>query len=483
MNTLQRLLSNTVLAFVANIVVKASSALLFIAIGRELGPSAAGTFNLGVTFFTVTLALSAFGLHELLVREVAPRRDESGRYLVNYVMLRLTLALAAYAVLLLLLATVLPYSATTQSVIRVLTLALFPEALLALCQALFAAHEQLGPTILPAFVNSAVKLAGGLWLLSRGGDVLVIAWIMPLGSALSLLAYGPALWRLLRRTPQRVAARLDGAFSRAQLRLTPGFVIISIFSTVDFQLDAFMISLLLSERELGWYGAAQTIMLGFWMMPIAIRTALYPVMARTYQNDPARLGALYVRANTYLLVLVLPIAAGITLLAEPIITLVFKEAFAPAVPALRALIWALVPAFLLVPSARMMVVYNRQQTAGWMTGAGMAVNVVLNLTLIPALGIVGAGLARVLATTANFVIIFAYTQLRLARVALWRAAVRPILATIIMSAAVYPLRHFFLPLPVAVGALVYAAAIAGLGVVSAEDRALFSRLFLRPGAS
>ena len=59
MNALQRLLSNSILAFIANTVAKVSGSILFIMIGRQIGPAEAGVFNLGVTYYTILLGLWA----------------------------------------------------------------------------------------------------------------------------------------------------------------------------------------------------------------------------------------------------------------------------------------------------------------------------------------------------------------------------------------------------------------------------------------
>ena len=67
MNTIQRLLSNTLLAFLSSVIVKAGNALLFILIGRQLGPAASGSFSLATTYFTFVFGLSALGLHEIMV--------------------------------------------------------------------------------------------------------------------------------------------------------------------------------------------------------------------------------------------------------------------------------------------------------------------------------------------------------------------------------------------------------------------------------
>lgn len=481
MKTVKRLLSNTFLAFTSNIIVRASNSLLFIFIGRSLGPTAGGVFNLGITYFTVVFALSAWGLHELLVREVAPRREESGRYLSNYLAIRLALATAVYAFLLLALGFILPYSPTTEVAIRILALAVFPEAIFSIVQALFQAHERLLPPALVATVGSAIKLGGGLWLLYNGYDVRQIAWMVPVGSGLSLLLFLPFLWRLFRDTQRRLPGRLswslDWAFTWSQLRHTPSFVVIHLFSLLDYQADAFLISLLLTETDVGWYGAAQTVMLAFWMMPTALRAAIYPLMARYRYEAYDKLVLLYQKASQYLVVFILPAAAGVFLLAPGIIRLIFDASFDPAVPALRWSIWAVVFGFLNVPNARLMLVYDRQRAAAWLTGLSMGVNVVLNLLLIPAYGIAGAAMARTIASLAFFLLIYGYVQRNILRSSVLPALVRPGLATVAMAAVVWQLRAYGLLLPILAGVAAYGAAGFFLRIVPAEDWTYWRELF------
>ncbi len=74
----------------------------------------------------LTLAFSAWGLDELLIRETAPRRHDSNRYLVNFLGIRLILALIAYGLLAVwVLVFPLPYAQETPAVILIYSLAIF----------------------------------------------------------------------------------------------------------------------------------------------------------------------------------------------------------------------------------------------------------------------------------------------------------------------------------------------------------------------
>lgn len=480
MNTLQRLLSNTALAFLANIVVRLSSSLLFILIGRQLGPASSGAFSLGTTYYTIALGLSGLGLAELFVREVAPRRESGGRYLVNFIALRLLASVITYLGLLLALRFLLPYSPETEQVILILSLAVIPEAIPGIFQALFEAHERLLVPAAAAIANALIKLIGGYWLLSRGGDVSQVAWTFVIAACVSLLIYLFALPRLLRETPQREPLKLDAGFSLSQLRQTRSFFAMQLFIILDFQIDIFLISLFLGEEELGWYTAAQTIVLAVGLLPAAFRSALYPLMARYNAAAPEKLTTLHQTASRYLLALALPIAAGIFLLAEPIIALIFGPEFLPGVPALRWSIGSVVFAFLNVPSARLLLVKGRQRQASMVTALGMSANFLLNLLLIPRFGITGAGMAR-LGTAILFFIGVVVATRGLGVELRWRGVwPRPLLATVLMVAAVWPLVESPLLIPIVVGMVVYLGAALLLGVVPYHDLAHWRTLYRRP---
>jgi O-antigen/teichoic acid export membrane protein len=479
MNTIQRLLSNTALALVANVIVKASTSILFILIGRILGPTESGVFSLGTTYFTIVFGLSALGLHELMVREVAPRREQSARYFVNYLALRLVFSLLFYLLLVLGLRLFQPYSPATQQAVLILALAALPEAVFTICGALFEAHEALAVPTLAAVVNSLIKIGGGYWLLQRGATVNDIAWLMVIAGAASLLVYPPALVHLFRRTPQRGSAVPDLNFGLAQLRQMPGFFAIHLFSVLDYQTDAFLISLMMTETDLGYYSAALTITLAVSLMSFAVRAAIYPVMARYAREAPDKLALLHAKANQYLIALALPIAAAICLLARPIIQLIYGEAFAPAVPVLQVSIWAAVFLLVNVPNARLLLVDNRQGAAAGLTAVSMSVNVVANLILIPPFGIVGAALARVIASAAFFLSIHLYVRANILRSRLLPLLPRPLLATALMVAAIWPARNWPLIAPLLIGATVYIGAALLLRVAPAGDL-VYWRQALRP---
>lgn len=474
MNTARRLLGNTAFAFAANILTKAGTALLFIAIGRVLGPAESGMFSLGTTWFTFVFGLSAFGLHEVMVREVAPRRAESAHYLANFLALRVSLSLVTYALLLAGLWLVNPYSPDTTRVILIIALAAIPEGAFAIFQSLFEAHERLGILLVAAVVSMAFKLGIGLWLLFSGASVVDLVWVVPAAGFISLLVFVPGLFRLFRHVPQTLPARLDPPFVRRHL--LPSFFVIHVLALLDYQVDALIISIMLGEESLGYYAAAQAILLAFNLMPAAIRAALYPLMSRYHREAPDKLAILYDKANKYIAALVLPLAAGLTLLAAPVIELIYGPDFTPAAAVLQITIWAIVFLFLVEPHARMLLVYNKQRQAAWMMALTTVLNIILNLLLIPAIGINGAAIARLISSLTLYLLFYAYCHFTIMP-SKQPFSFRVILATLLMALAVLPLRDLFLLIPIGVGIIVYLGAVRLLGVIPDQDLAYWREFY------
>ena len=103
MTTTRKVFNNFFLSFLSRLTAKAGDALLFIIIARLIGAEEAGVFRLAKSYMAVSLALSAWGLHDLLIRELATRQNEGQKYLANYLFIRFVLAAAGYGVVLLLL--------------------------------------------------------------------------------------------------------------------------------------------------------------------------------------------------------------------------------------------------------------------------------------------------------------------------------------------------------------------------------------------
>jgi O-antigen/teichoic acid export membrane protein len=456
MPPLLELLRDSLYAIVFHLAPRLANVLLFVLIGRIAGPAEAGIFTLAATYLLIFLAVMV-GLDDLLVRQVARQPDAAGDYFAGFVLLRLFLSLISFAIIYVLVHQVFAYQTATAGPIFVLSLSLVPESIATVAQAILMAQRRFAPPAVILASTSALKFIGGAAVILTGGTIVTVAWVWVIGSVvgmafmlrfalrdiLLLEVSGRRVWNLLRREQWRILS----------------FLSLTALVTIETQSDTILLSGFLGETEVGWYGAATTVAYSLLMFSQAYRLAVYPLMIQVSSQSLTMLRQLYRDSVRFLALLVLPMIAGVLLLAPEIVDLVFGPAFAPTVPALRILILVLLFLFLNEPNVRLLLIGDRQQRLFVYLLSSAVANVLLNLLLIPKLGIEGAAIARVSSALLLFALCYRNVYRSQLGQSVFLPIARPLLATVLMLAVAYPIRGWSLALVVPISLFVYGAAL------------------------
>jgi O-antigen/teichoic acid export membrane protein len=215
-----------------------------------------------------------------------------------------------------------------------------------------------------------------------------------------------------------------------------------------------------------------------------VNTALYPSLARAAVSAPAALARTYERVLRYLIIISFPIAVGGCVLADQLIPFLFGDEFLPAIPALQIVIWVVPLMFVSEFLGYMVVLANRERQVARAVLVSTGLNVILNLALVPWLGLMAAAIMTVL-TEAVLVTQHAWTLRTPLRQMRWTTAlVRPALAALAMGGLVV-LADPYLPLlgKVALGAVSYAGLLLLLGVIGSDEVGFVRGLAARRPAS
>jgi O-antigen/teichoic acid export membrane protein len=208
-------------------------------------------------------------------------------------------------------------------------------------------------------------------------------------------AYATGLTFALVRRIGRVALvpRFDPRLIRPAIRHGLALHLSTIGLFLNFRVDLFLVAALLSAREAGLYslavGLAEFVFLGaFTLAQSAMR-----VQTEESEEVAARYTLRFIR-RSWLLAAAL---AGLTSIAAyPFVLVVYGSVWAPSVAPLVVLTAAAVALTLEAP-LRTFLIRVVRPAALWRPAAiALAVNVGLNLILIPALGITGAALASLI---------------------------------------------------------------------------------------
>lgn len=180
----------------------------------------------------------------------------------------------------------------------------------------------------------------------------------------------------------------------------------AVFISLYMKIDQLMLDAYLGEAVLGVYSTVVSLSEGWYFIPMAIVSALFPAIMHARRDDPQR----YQKRLQHLYELMVVLSVGIAILmtfAAPFIYHTFyRPEYASGAGALVVHIWAGVFVFLNVASGQYLIAEGYTLISLWRALAGALVNIGLNSLFIPKYGMIGAAYATLIAyaTTALFVI-------------------------------------------------------------------------------
>ncbi|KJK09963.1 MULTISPECIES: oligosaccharide flippase family protein [Pseudomonas] len=188
-----------------------------------------------------------------------------------------------------------------------------------------------------------------------------------------------------------------------------------LFQQVILRSDYLFISAMLGSTALGHYAMASAAAELLLIVPEAVTT---PLMKRLLQQD-AGMDKITPLALRLTATVMLGACLSMALIGEWLIVTLFGAEYQPAYPALLALLPGLFGLCYASILRLDLLGKNRPGTVSLMMGVGAALNLVLNIVLIPAYGIVGAAMASsiaYLAVTVAMLVLYC----KLSRVPLWQ---------------------------------------------------------------
>jgi O-antigen/teichoic acid export membrane protein len=483
-STSARVARNAGVLMVSQILTWGMTFLLTIFLPRELGATAIGQLHLADSLWAVAGIAIGFGMDTLLTKSIARSPGDAAALLRRSVALRVILYAVVFG--LLYLYARLAYAGPTVTVILVVGAGSLFWQLSSAVQATLQGLERMAFISAGMVAGKAFITIASLTLLFLGYGVAVMAAVAAAGGLLTLLVQVALLRRVLPQ--QTEASPSSGQMLRAGLPYLANGLLLMAY----MQLDVVIISLLVNETVVGWYGTADRLFGTLLFIPSVFITAVFPTLARMATEEGDALGRMMRRSFDLLLWLALPMGLGLVALAGPVVQLLFGDEFRPSGPVLALFGIVLIFTYLNMLVGYFLISVDRQKEWAWVQAGALAASVPLDLLLVPwtqqqfGNGAMGGAIAFIITEagmlTAGLVMLPAGTLSW--RTNGWRGA-RALLAAALMALLAWQLRHLFLPIPVAAGAASYALLLWLLRVVPAEDwrllRWLGQRLMNRIG--
>jgi O-antigen/teichoic acid export membrane protein len=363
---------------------------LNIAIARFLGKAEFGVYALAVNLQFILLVLANFGLTGLCIREVARDTGRCPQYLSDSLGLRILFTLGAS----LLMVAVPILIGKPMSVVGILALFAGGFFFMSLADGLrwvFNAFQAMGYEALVRILERTLVLGASVAVLVLGAGLSGVACVY-LGSELLIFALCALL---VGRRFSPVAVSLEGPHCRQMLSQSFYFALSELFWSVYFQIDIVMLSAMKGDAPTGLYKAAYVLVNAIGTAPMVFMTVLFPVLSRLYKESPDEFRHVYRKTLKLFNIVTVPMIVVLFLFARTIIDFLYSNRFAESGNILRVLLFAL---FFLFPTSlfsNLLASADRQKKIALVGGLGAALNIGLNLVLIPRWSYYGASVATV----------------------------------------------------------------------------------------
>ncbi|HAE84918.1 MAG TPA: hypothetical protein DCG78_00170 [Anaerolineaceae bacterium] len=285
---------------------------------------------------------------------------------------------------------------------------LFGFGLLALCVADVWFDSLLITMLAVLNIKRDIKAYSVSILLLRGLKLIVLLVMIAVGSRSVLLIAGlraaiacglAVAVFLMLRLDFRVARRQE---SLHMLRDSRAYTYSEFFSVIYMQADVNLLTLLRGKVMAGVYSPALSVINALFIIPSSVYTFSIPTLSRTYQERPEKLpaDARKLLAGTTLIGIVL--FAGVGLLGDDLVRLALGAEYETTGQLITMLSPVLLLKCLEFGLASVIVALNKQKDRIFPQMIAAAMNVGLNLWLIPLYGVFGAARVYVISEVVLF---------------------------------------------------------------------------------
>ncbi len=472
--TSNRVISNSLFIYAGRLVNLVFNFFIFVYLANYLGESAFGRLSIAIAYVGTFDIIANFGLNQILVRELSGERAEKSRLLGNGIFLKIVMTLLAVVVAL----AGLPfmgYPRETMIVVWIIVVNLLVSSKLSstrtVFESIFQAQLRMAFPILCNILDNLIFAV----------LVVLAALYFKIGLVGMAIIYGACnlpgavwlTWRFLRTND--VAWRPRWLVIKELLREALPLAVYLFFSILTTKIDVLMLSWMRDEVEVGHYAAATRLVYPLSFLSTSLTISLFPLLSKYYEEHSGKFAQMARRGAKYVFIIALFVSGVLAFVADQIIHVLYVPGYAACIPAFRILLLSLGFSFLNFFFIDILISARRQKMVTAVMAVAFIVNVLLNLSLIPRMGIVGAGYAKLASAGVAFVFLLSvlHFQLKIRHLLQYP---RLLLLTTALLATQWLMHGMNLIFHLSISFLIFVAFLWLFGIFTCEEREYFANL-------
>ena len=470
---------NAAFVTMGNFALKVVHFLFNVYVIRELGDGRFGQYSTVLAFTGLFSIFAELGMTQYAMREIARDRTKARFYLWNLIAIRSILAVVG-VIGITLAGRAVGYSDELVLGIFLHTTGYLLSAVAIPLEAVLNGNERLDyVTANRVIAQLAIVILGSIFLFNGFGYIWLL--IANLISILPTIAIG--IWAIKRHRLIDFSIQINPRVWPALVKAGIPFGVISLALTIAFSIDTVMLSMWVSDSEVGWYNVAYNLVRSMMLFFSGFSIAIVPSLSRTFVRDTNSVFNWYQRSVKFIMLISLPIAFGGLVVADQLIEFLYTPEFIPAALGLKILIWDVPLLMFNGFNGNMTTVIGAERSAARIYTINAVANVVLNAYAIPRYGYIGAAIVTVVTDLIGAIQFHFLMRQRLALPDMKGALFRVLVASAIMAGVVFVVGNLHVIGLILIGGVVYAGLVLAFKVLDNSEMDLIFRLARRLGRS
>ncbi len=377
-------------------------------VARYLGPERFGLLSYANSYVGIFTAIAVLGLDGIVVRELVKSPDQRDTLLGTSFLLKVVGTLLMWV---LILATLFfsNNDPLTSALIAIIAFGVLFQTFNVIdynfqaeVKSKYVVHSQIAQLI----VSSITKLV----LILKGLPLVWFAAVYSLDAI--ILAVGLA-YAYSRNSGSIKKWKWNAKVALALLLDSWPLMFAYMSYLIYAKIDRIMIKEMLDEHNVGIYSAAYILYEAPLFISLMIAKSVYPILVQYYQDNKIKFFQLYSTLSSYMTLLSYLIVLFIFIFHEILIQITFGESFEESSKILMLLSFGMIPMFNAFLRSSYITISGNQKIILYTTLFSAMLNIVLNLLLIKAYGVIGAVYATVFTQTLSLIVLnFAFTNTR-----------------------------------------------------------------------
>lgn len=382
--------------------------LLNILCARSFGSEDYGLINYSASLIAFFTAIGTFGFNGVITKFFACNESDSGRYLGTTILTRIVYSLFAIIIL----QVIISFDDVCNARLNVIVLCQSLQILFGTGDMFMYWFRYKNQAKQESILRLCAFFVSAIWRLIAIIYLRDLVWYV-LGVSVEFGIFAFFLWRFYAKEYKKSALCFSFDTLKEVLKISYPFILSAFLVTIYAQTDKIMLKDMINLEAVGIYSVSLTLAGAISIIPSALIEGFRPdIMLLKVSNEIAYRKRFQ---QLYGLLFWLSVAYGvfITILAKPIIQILYGSQYLEAVSSLSIIVWYSSFSFFGSANNIFMVAENKTFWVQIFTLIGAILNIVLNIILIPCWGIVGAALASLLTQiVTNYLLMFIIKPLR-----------------------------------------------------------------------